>query len=83
MAASPKLQCPGKEITLDYYSDSEPDYYYSSDSSDYEFDFGLDMSEEKPLSGPAQGLVITSTSEGRFVYWPDQKPLDLADDDNS
>ena len=53
---------------VDYYSDSEPDYYYSSDSSEYEFDFSLDPSEEKPSSGPAQGLVITSTPEGRFVY---------------
>lgn len=28
-----------------------------------------------PLSGPAQGLVITPTSEGRFVYWSDKKPF--------
>jgi hypothetical protein len=29
------------------------------------------------LSGPASGLVITSTPAGRFVYWPDRKPADL------
>jgi hypothetical protein len=31
------------------------------------------------LSGPAIGLVITSTPTGRFVYWPDRKPADLTD----
>jgi hypothetical protein len=31
------------------------------------------------LSGPASGLVITSTPAGRFVYWPDRKPADLTD----
>jgi hypothetical protein len=31
------------------------------------------------LSGPASGLVITSTPAGRFVYWPDRKPADLID----
>jgi hypothetical protein len=31
------------------------------------------------LSGPAKGLVITSTPAGRFVYWPDRKPADLID----
>lgn len=36
-----------------------------------------------PLSGPAQGLVITPTSEGRFVYWSDKKPFALMEDDNS
>jgi hypothetical protein len=35
---------------------------------------------EQPLSGPASGLVITSTPAGRFVYWPDRKPLDLTDE---
>jgi hypothetical protein len=34
---------------------------------------------EQPLSGPASGLVITSTPTGRFVYWPDCKPADLTD----
>jgi hypothetical protein len=51
----------------------------------YEFDFGSDPEEpesednstELPLSGPAAGLVITSTPAGRFVYWPDRKPADL------
>jgi hypothetical protein len=32
---------------------------------------------EQPLSGPATGLVITSTPTGRFVYWPDCKPTNL------
>jgi hypothetical protein len=64
-----------------YYSDSNPVSRYYSDSS-YEFDFGSDPDEpesknhttEQPLSGPASGLVITSTPTGRFVYWPDRKP---------
>jgi hypothetical protein len=59
---------------------------YYSDSS-YEFDFRSDPDEpesetfttEQPLSGPATGLVITSTPAGRFVYWPDRKPADLTD----
>ena len=73
----------------EYYSNTAPDYYHDSDSSEYEFDFSSDApdcvsdynsdpSEEKLLSGLAQGLVLTSTPEGRFVYWPDQRPLDLA-----
>ncbi|CAN6330357.1 unnamed protein product [Urochloa humidicola] len=92
-AALPKLQRLGKEATLEYYSDSEiiPDYYsdseiipdYYSQSSDYELDYGSDEYEEKLLTGSAQGLVITSTPAGRFVYWPDQKPSDLAVDNNS
>jgi hypothetical protein len=76
----------GKEIILDYYSDSNAASGYYSDSS-YEFDFGSDPVEteseitttEEPLSGPATGLVITSTPTGRFVYWPDRKPADLTD----
>jgi hypothetical protein len=32
---------------------------------------------EQPLSGPATGLVVTSTPAGRFVYWPDCKPTEL------
>jgi hypothetical protein len=67
-----------------YKSDSNPLAGLYSDSS-YEFDFGLDPDEpesennttEQPLSGPASGLVITSTPAGRFVYWPDHKPTDL------
>jgi hypothetical protein len=67
-----------------YNSDSNPASSYYSDSS-YEFDFGSDPDElesenhttEQPLSGPASGLVITSTPAGRFVYWPDRKPVHL------
>jgi hypothetical protein len=76
----------GKEIVSDYTSDSSPGSGYYSDSS-YEFDFGSDPNEpesensttEQPLSGPATSLVITSTPAGRFVYWPDRKPMDLTD----
>jgi hypothetical protein len=64
----------GKEIASEYDSDSNPISVYYSDSS-YEFDFGADLDEpesetytmEQPLSGPASGLVITSTPAGRFV----------------
>jgi hypothetical protein len=67
-----------------YNSDSNPLSGFYLDSS-YEFDFGLDPDEpesenntiEQPLSGPASGLVLTSTPAGRFVYWPDRKPADL------
>jgi hypothetical protein len=67
-----------------YNSDSNPLSGFYSDSS-YEFDFGSDPDEleseknttEQPLSGPASGLVITSTPARRFVYWPDRKPADL------
>jgi hypothetical protein len=73
-----------KEIVSDYTSDSNSVSGYYSDSS-YEFAFGSDPDEpksensttEQPLSGPATGLVITSTLAGRFVYWPDRKPTDL------
>jgi hypothetical protein len=41
-----------------------------------------DNSTEQPLSGPASGLVITSTPAGRFVYWPDHKPVDLISGDS-
>jgi hypothetical protein len=76
----------GKEIVSDYTLDSNPGSGYYSNSS-YEFDFGSDPDEpesenpttEQPLSGPATGLVITSTPAGRFVYWPDRKPTDLTD----
>jgi hypothetical protein len=37
---------------------------------------------EQPLSGPASGLVITSTPAGRFVYWLDRKPADLISGDS-
>jgi hypothetical protein len=75
-----------KEIVSDYTSESKPVFGYYSNSS-YEFDFGSDPDEpesktfttEQPLSGPATGLVITSTPAGRFVYWPDLKPADLTD----
>jgi hypothetical protein len=75
-----------KEIVSDYTSNSNPVSGYYSNSS-YEFDFGLDPDEpesetftiEQPLSGPATGLVITSTPTGRFVCWPDRKPADLTD----
>jgi hypothetical protein len=58
-----------------YNSDFNPISGYYSDSS-YEFDFGADPDEpesenhttEQPLSGPAPGLVITSTPAVRFVY---------------
>jgi hypothetical protein len=70
-------------------SDSNPLSGFYSDSA-YEFDFGSDPedpesednSTEHPLSGPASGLVITSTSVGRFVYWPDRKPADLISGDS-
>jgi hypothetical protein len=72
-----------------YNSDSNPISDYYSDSS-YEFDFGVDLDEpksetyrmEQPLSGPASGLVITSTPTGRFIYWPDRKPADLTDENS-
>jgi hypothetical protein len=56
-------------------SDSNSLSRFYSDSV-YEFDFGSDLedpesednSTEHPLSGPASGLVITSTPAGRFVY---------------
>jgi hypothetical protein len=77
----------GKEIASDYSLDSNPASGDYSDSS-YEFDFGSDPDEpesensttEQPLSGPATGLVITSTPTVRFVYWPDRKPADLTDE---
>jgi hypothetical protein len=70
-------------------SDSNPLSSFYSDSA-YEFDFGSDPEDsesednttEQPLSGPASGLVITSTPAGRFVYWPDRKPADLISGDS-
>jgi hypothetical protein len=75
-----------KEIVSDYTSDSNPVSSYYSDSH-YEFDFGSDPDEpksensttEQAMSGPATGLVITSTPTERFVYWADRKPADLTD----
>jgi hypothetical protein len=75
---------PDSNTVPGYNSDSNPLSDFYSDSS-YEFDFGSDPEEpesennttEQPLSGPASGLVISSTPAGRFVYWPDRKPADL------
>jgi hypothetical protein len=62
--------------------DSSPlSEFYSN--PDYKFDFGSDPEEpesehnstELPLSGPASGLVITSTPAGRFIYWPNNPEL--------
>jgi hypothetical protein len=72
-----------------YASDSNPLFSFYSDSA-YEFDFGSDRedpesednSTKQPLSGPASGLVITSTPARRFVYWPDRKPADLISGDS-
>jgi hypothetical protein len=73
----------------DNASDSNPLSGFYSDFA-YEFDFGSDPedpesennSTEHPLSGPASGLVITSTPAGRFFYWPDRKPADLISGDS-
>jgi hypothetical protein len=70
-------------------SDSNPLSGFYSDSA-YEFDFGSDREDpesednntKQPLSGPASGLVITSTPAGRFVYWPDRKLADLISGDS-
>jgi hypothetical protein len=74
------------DTTPGHASDSNLLSRFYSDSA-YEFDFGSypedpkseDNSTEQPLSRPASGLVITSTPAGRFVYWPDCKPVDLID----
>jgi hypothetical protein len=66
---------PDSDTAPGYNSDSNPLSGFYSDSS-YEFDFGSDLDEpesennstEQPLSGPAAGLVITSTPAGRIVY---------------
>jgi hypothetical protein len=47
-----------------FYSDSACKFDFGSDPEDPEFE---DNSTEQPLSGPASGLVITSTPAGRFV----------------
>jgi hypothetical protein len=70
-------------------SDSNPLSGFYSDSA-YEFDFGSDPEDPEsednttkhPLSGPASGMVITSTPAWRFVYWPDRKPADLISGDS-
>jgi hypothetical protein len=70
-------------------SDSIPLFEFYSDSA-YKFDFGSDPedpesdgnSTEHPLSGPASGLVISSTPAGRFIYWPDRKLADLIGGDS-
>jgi hypothetical protein len=86
---------PVPEYNLDsdtapgHASDSNPLSGFYSDSA-YEFDFGSDPEDpesednttEHPLSGPASGLVITSTPSGRFVYWPDRKPAYLISGDS-
>jgi hypothetical protein len=79
----------GKEIISEYDSDSNPIFGYYSDSS-YEFDFGAEPDEpesevyttEQPRSGPASGVVITSTPTDRFVCWPDRKPADQTDENS-
>jgi hypothetical protein len=73
----------------DHASDSNPLSGFYSDCA-YEFDFGSDPedpesednSTKHPLSGPASGLVITSTPARRFFYWPDRKPADLISGDS-
>jgi hypothetical protein len=70
-------------------SDSNPLSGFYLDSA-YKFDFGSDPEDpesednttEHPVSGPASGLVITSTPAGRFVYWLDHKPADLISGDS-
>jgi hypothetical protein len=70
-------------------SDSNPLSGFYLDSA-YEFDFGSDPEDpesednttEHPLSGPASGLVITSTPVERFDCWPDRKPADLISGDS-
>jgi hypothetical protein len=59
-----------------YYSDSSYEFYFGSDPDEPEYET---FTTEQPLSGPATGLVITSTPAKRFVYWPDRKPADLMD----
>jgi hypothetical protein len=59
---------------FEIYSNPEYEFDFRSDPEDPESE---DNSTEHPLSGPASGLVITSTPADRFVYWPDRKPTDL------
>jgi hypothetical protein len=62
-----------------FYSDSAYEFNFGSDPEDPESE---DNTAEQPLSGPASGLVITSTPAGRIVYWPDRKPADLISGDS-
>jgi hypothetical protein len=85
-AALKCLMCSGSKIMLEYSSDSDVNLdYFDSDSSEFEFDYGSDSTKAQQLAGPAQRLVITSTPEGRFVYWPvywpEHVPADLTLDD--
>jgi hypothetical protein len=94
---APPARRAGKEPVHEYNSDSAPGYASDSNAlsgfysdSAYEFNFGLDPEDpesednttEQPLSGPASGLVITSTQAGRFFYWLDRKPADLISGDS-
>ena len=45
--------------------------------------YDLDLLKKFSLSSLAQGLVITSTLQGRFVYWPGMKPPLLTQDNKS
>jgi hypothetical protein len=76
---APTTRRAGKEPVPEYDSDSDTAPGHASDSNPL---FGFysnpeDNSTEQPLSGPAAGLVITSTPTERFVYWPHRKPADL------
>jgi hypothetical protein len=62
-----------------FYSDSVYEFDFESDPEDPEFE---DNTTKHPLSGPAFGLVITSTPDRRFIYWPDRKPADLISGDS-
>jgi hypothetical protein len=62
-----------------FYSDSAYAFDFRSDPEDPESE---DNTTEHSLSGPASGLVITSTPAERFVYWPDHKPADLISRDS-
>jgi hypothetical protein len=69
----------GLQPLSEFYSDSAYEFDFGSDPEDHESE---DNTTEQPLSGPASGLVITSTPAGRFVYWPDRKPADLISGDS-
>jgi hypothetical protein len=51
-------------LLFGFYSDSAYEFDFGSDPEDPESE---DNSTEQPLSGPASGLVITSTPAGRFI----------------
>jgi hypothetical protein len=69
----------GSNPLSEFYSDSAHEFNFGSDPEDLESDGNP---TEHSLSGPASGLVITSTPAGRFVYWPDRKPADLISGDS-